>query len=152
MLITALVERGDLGAARSLLAELAAAAGPGLDLRARVAGLRARIALAMGDPAGALSHFERAVGLLGPDEPLLDRAQLHRDFGRLLRARGSRRDAVGQLRASHQIVARVGAEPYRGPIEEDLRTCGIRDDPAGTARPFPLPTVSVTWSRRSARA
>ncbi len=138
MLIAALVERGDLDTAQLLLAELTAADGLGLDLRARVAGLRARIALAMGEPAAALSHFERAVGLLGPDEPLLDRALLHRDFGRLLRARGNRRDAVDQLRAARELVARVGAEPYLGPIDEDLRACGIRDDSRRNRSPLAL--------------
>jgi DNA-binding CsgD family transcriptional regulator len=136
LLIEALVESGDLGAAQPLLAEFAA--GPGLDARARVAGLRARIALATGDPATALSHFEQAVSLLGPDDPLLDRVLLHRDFGRLLRARGSRRVAVGQLRAAHELVARVGAEPYRGPIEADLRTCGIRAEVRMNRSPLSL--------------
>jgi hypothetical protein len=40
------------------------------ELAARVAGLRARLSAATGDPDRALSYFRRAVGGLGPNDPL----------------------------------------------------------------------------------
>ena len=77
-----------------------------MDFRARVVGLRARVTLAEGRPAEATSGFEDAIALLGPDDPMLDRALLHQAFGRLLLAQGRRRLASDQLRAAHELLAR----------------------------------------------
>ena len=84
-LIVATIECGDTGGAIRQVDQLeVAAAERGLDFRARIVGLRARVTLAEGRPAEATSGFEDAIALLGPDDPMLDRALLHHAFGRLL--------------------------------------------------------------------
>jgi DNA-binding CsgD family transcriptional regulator/tetratricopeptide (TPR) repeat protein len=111
-----------------------ASAERGLDLHARIVGLRARVAVAQGRPAEATIGFEEAIALLGPDDLMLDRALLHHEFGRLLLAQGSRRRASDQLRAAHQLLARSGAEPYRRRVAADLEACGVRSGPPGSAK------------------
>jgi ATP/maltotriose-dependent transcriptional regulator MalT len=131
----AAVECGDTRGAKGQIDQLeAAAAERGLDFRARVVGLRARVTLAEGRPAEATSGFEDAIALLGPDDPMLDRALLHQAFGRLLLAQGRRRLASDQLRAAHELLARSGAEPFRRRVEADLEACGIRGRPAAYPR------------------
>ncbi len=131
-LIVATVECGDTHGANRQVDQLeVAAAERGLDLRARIVGLRARVAVAEGRPAEATSVFEQAIALLGPDDPMLDRALLHHAFGRLLLAQGNRRKASDQLRAAHELLARSGAEPFRRRVEVDLEACGIRGGSRG---------------------
>jgi ATP/maltotriose-dependent transcriptional regulator MalT len=104
-LVVATIEGGDVDHADQLVHQLVRAADArGLDLHARIEGLRARVALARGDPEEAASAFDRAIGSLGADDPLLDRALLHHEFGRLLHARGNRREALDQLRLAPQHV------------------------------------------------
>ena len=50
----------------------------------------------------AEAAFRQAIELLGPDDPMLDRALLHDAFGRFLHARRNRREAVDQLRRAHE--------------------------------------------------
>ncbi len=139
MFIAALVEHGDLDAAELRISELAAMAEKlKRDLQARIDGLRARLALARGELDAALSYFERGIGLVGPDDPLLERAALHHEFGRFLHARGRRRGAVDQLRDAHDLLARVGAEPFLRRVEEDLLACGIRSDARAKRSPLDL--------------
>jgi DNA-binding NarL/FixJ family response regulator len=56
----------------------------------------------------------------------IERALLRHRYGRLLYARGNRRDAVDYLRAAHELFAGVGAEPYRQAVADDLASRGIR--------------------------
>ena len=57
-LIMATIDCGDTGAAQTQINDLEQAASErGLDLRARIAGLRARVALAKGRPAEAYARF-----------------------------------------------------------------------------------------------
>lgn len=136
-LIQAIIDSGDPGAAEQQLNELERAAGArGLNLRARITGLRARVAQASGRPDEAHGYFETAIALLGPDDPALDQAQLRHAFGRLLLARGDRRGAVEQLRPAHELLERLGAEPFRAPVQADLALCGVR--PADQAAQSPM--------------
>jgi DNA-binding NarL/FixJ family response regulator len=57
---------------------------------------------------------------------LLDRGLVRHRYGRLLHARGNRRDAVNYLREAHELFDAVGAEPYRQAVADDLASCGIR--------------------------
>jgi DNA-binding CsgD family transcriptional regulator len=98
----------------------------GMDIGGQVAGLRARLATAIGDPDEAAALYETAIDTIRPDDPLVDRGLLRHRYGRLLHARGNRRDAVGHLRAAHELFAGVGAEPYRKAVADDLASCGIR--------------------------
>jgi DNA-binding CsgD family transcriptional regulator len=83
-----------------------------------------------------LRWFEDAIAAIRPDDPLIDRGLLHHRYGRLLHARGNRRDAVAQLRSAHEMFAGVGAEPYRLAVEKDLAACGIRTGATGVRSPL----------------
>ena len=129
-LIVATIDTGAVDAAARQVDQLAAAAGDRqLDFRARILGLRARIAQARGDLDQAACLFEQALDAFGADDPLLDRALLQHAFGSLLRARGHRSAALDQLRPAHQQFAAVSAEPFRQRVAEDLARSGLR--PAG---------------------
>jgi DNA-binding CsgD family transcriptional regulator len=136
-LIVAAIDRGTVDAAARQVDQLAqAAADRVLDFRARVLGLRARVAQARGDLDQAASLFQQALEQFGADDPLLDRALLQHAFGSLLRARGNRSAALDQLRSAHQLLAAMGAEPFRQRVAEDLARSGLR--PAGQTARAPL--------------
>jgi ATP/maltotriose-dependent transcriptional regulator MalT len=136
-LITAVIECGAADAAARQVEQLAeAAAGRELDFRARVAGLRARLAQARGELDQAACLFQQALEMFTADDPLLDRALLQHAFGSLLRARGNRSAARAQLRCAHQLLAAMGAEPFRQRVASDLARSGLR--PAGHAPCAPL--------------
>jgi DNA-binding CsgD family transcriptional regulator len=139
-LIGAMIDSGDLARAAEQIERLdAAAQRRGLTMQARVAGARAHLEAARGRPDQACSGYDRAIALLGVDEPLLDRAELHHRFGQLLAARGGRRrQAVDQLRAARDLFARAGAEPFLRRAEADLATQGITAGPPGSRSPLEL--------------
>ena len=56
----------------------------------------------------------------------MDRGLLRHRYGRLLHARGNRREAVDYLREAHEIFAGVSAAPYLQAVADDLASCGIR--------------------------
>jgi ATP/maltotriose-dependent transcriptional regulator MalT len=98
----------------------------GMGIGGQVTGQRARLAAASGDADEAARLFRLAIDTIRPDDPLVDRALLPHQYGRLLHARGNRRDAVEYLRTAHELFASVGAEPYRQAVADDLASCGIR--------------------------
>ena len=128
-LIVACVDSGQLDRAAELVDRLeAAAAARALTFEARLEALRARLAAATGRPQEAAGRFEAALARFGPDDPLLDRALTHHAYGRLLRARGERRQAVTQLRRAHQLLSSVAAAPFLARVEADLASAGIHPD------------------------
>jgi DNA-binding CsgD family transcriptional regulator len=138
-LIEALIQTGNVEAADRHLGQLErAATDRRLDLGARIAGLRARLAVTLGELDQAASGFSRAVALLGPDDPMLDRALLHHRYGRLLRARGDRSAAVEQLRTAHELLSNAGARPYRQRVDIDLQACGVRSASPAYRSPLAL--------------
>lgn len=127
VLIDALVDIGEITTAAAEVHRLERhMAATGLDIGGQVAGMHARLAAAAGDPDEAAQRFEIAITTLRPDDPLLDRALVRQRYGRLLRARGNRRDAVHHFRAAHEMLAAVGADPYLKSVTDDLAACGIR--------------------------
>lgn len=66
------------------------------------------------------------------------RATVHPTLGQVLHARGPRREAVDQLRSAHELFARIGAEPYRQRVQEDLERVGIHATPADDRSPLAL--------------
>jgi DNA-binding CsgD family transcriptional regulator len=98
----------------------------GMEIGGQIAGLRARLTAANGEADVAAKQYELAIKTIRTDDPLIDRGLLHHRYGRLLHARGNRRDAVGHLRNAHELFAGVGAEPYRQAVADDLASCGIR--------------------------
>jgi ATP/maltotriose-dependent transcriptional regulator MalT len=97
-----------------------------MDIGGQLAGLRARLAVATGNPDEAARLFDIAIKTIRPDDGLLDRGLVRHRYGRLLHARGNRRDAVNYLREAHELFASVRAEPYRRAVADDLASCGIR--------------------------
>ena len=138
-LITALIDSGRLDEAAAHIVRLERAAHErGLDLAARITGVRARLSLANGDAGAATAGLAEAVELLGGDDPLLDRATLRHALGRVLLAQGQRRRALDELHAAHDLLATVGAEPFLRRVEGDLAGAGITHRPSGvplSARP-----------------
>jgi DNA-binding CsgD family transcriptional regulator len=127
ILIEGLIEAGETADATAELDRLASHVDiTGMDIGGQLAGLRARLAAATGDPDEAARLFEIAIKAIRPDDGLLDRGLVRHRYGRLLHARGNRRDAVGYLREAHELFVAVGAEPYRQAVADDLSSCGIR--------------------------
>jgi len=127
ILIEGLIEAGETADAAVELDRLTRyVEDTGMDIGGQLAGLRARLAAAAGQPDEAARLFELAIATIRPDDALLDRALLRHRYGRLLHARGNRREAVDHLRAAHEIFAGVSAEPYRQAVADDLASCGIR--------------------------
>jgi tetratricopeptide (TPR) repeat protein len=138
MMIFAVLDRGDVAGARAQVDRLHAAADErGIDMRAQVTGLHALLALGAGDPDTAVDGLRRGTELAGPDVPVLDRAELHHRCGRLLVARGRRRDGVGELRRAAALLA--GAEPFLRRIESDLVAAGMRGSGSESRRGPRLP-------------
>ena len=138
-LITALIDCGRVDEALTHIARLEHAAEErGLDLNARIAGSRAQLSLAIGDAGAGVAGLAEAVQLLGPDDPLLDRARLHHSLGRALLAQGRRRPALDELHAAHDLLAAVGAEPFLRRVEADLADAGIRASPQRSRSPLDL--------------
>jgi DNA-binding CsgD family transcriptional regulator len=127
ILIEGLIEAGETTDAATELDRLARYVDDtGMNIGGQLTGLRARLAAATGHPDEAAELFELAIATIRPDDGLLDRGLLRHRYGRLLHARGNRRDAVDYLRAAHEMFAAVGAEPYRQAVGDDLASCGIR--------------------------
>ena len=136
MLIVATLECGDVDRADSLVDRFEEGVRlRRLDRRADVAGLRARCALARGRAEEAAEGFLAALALAGPDFPVLERGLLHQAYGRLLLARGQRREALDQLRSARAAAVAMGAGPFRLQVDTDLEACGIR---APRREPSPL--------------
>jgi DNA-binding CsgD family transcriptional regulator len=140
-LIRALLDRGETGTAASQLNELERVTkARQLDFRARTTGLRAVLAAQRGDHQQAVALGQEAVALAGPDDPLLDRAQLHHSLGQLLAATGDRDSATAQLRAAHQLLATVQAEAFTERLAADLRSAGQPRTRRSSRRPDELTT------------
>ena len=127
ILIEGLIEAGETGDATAELDRLARHVDDtGMAIGGQLAGLRARLAAAKGDPDDAARLFDIALRTIRPDDGVIDRGLLRHRYGRLLHARGNRRDAIDHLRAAHELFGGVGAEPYRQAVADDLASCGIR--------------------------
>jgi ATP/maltotriose-dependent transcriptional regulator MalT len=127
ILVEGLIDAGETGDAAAELDRLTRHVDDtGMNISGQLAGLRARLAAATGNPDEAAHLFELAIDTIRPDDGVLDRGLLRHRYGRLLHARGNRREAVDHLRAAHEMFAAVGAEPYRQAVADDLAACGIR--------------------------
>jgi DNA-binding CsgD family transcriptional regulator len=139
-LIGAMIDSGELAQAAGQIGLLDTAAQQrGLNMQARIAGVSAQLEAARGRPDQACSGYDRAIALLGVDDPLLDRAELHHRFGQLLAARGGkRRQAVDQLRLARDLFARAAAEPFLRRVAADLALHGITVGRRGSRSPLEL--------------
>ena len=124
-LIVALIDSGQLDRADDLVDVLAdAAKARRLDFEARLAAMRARLAVAHGRPEEAADHFEESLHLFDEDDPWLDRALTHHAYGQLLRAKGDRRQAVSAITQAHEMLSSVGAGPFVARVDADLARSG----------------------------
>jgi DNA-binding CsgD family transcriptional regulator len=135
-----MIDRGELArAARQIELLDMAAHRRGLDMHARVAGVRAQLEAAEGRPDQACSSYRRSIDRLGMDDPRLDRAEMHHRFGQLLAARGARRrQSVDQLRIARDLFARTGAEPFLRRVEASLAAQKITAGRGGSRSPLEL--------------
>jgi len=130
--IAALIDDGDLEHGSEQLEEFRGVViDRQLGFAAALAGLQARLDAARGDAAAAGEGFRQAIAAFGRDDLLLDRALLHRAFGRLLLARGERREAIDEFRKAHELFSSVGANAFVGQIEADLAGAGMAGPTAG---------------------
>ena len=138
-LISALIDTGNLQTALEHLTQLRLlAADRGLDLAARIIGLEAHLSAAQGQLDQAETDFRQAIELVGPDDPMLDRALLHYAFGRFLHARRNRREAVDQLRRAYDLLTWAGAAPFAAWVEHELQLTGIAATATTDRSPFDL--------------
>ena len=139
-LIGSMIDGGELAEAAGQIELLDTAAQQrGLNMQARITGVRAHLEAARGRPDQGCTSYGHAIALLGPDDPLLDRAELHHRFGQLLAARGGRRrQAVDQLRVACDLFAKAGAEPFLCRVEADLASHGITVGRPGSRSPLGL--------------
>ena len=138
-LIHAFIDTGDVDSAIEHIGYLEHAAEVrGVDLSARLTGLRARVAATQGRLDVAADLFAASLAARGPDDPIVDRGVTLQAYGRLLQEQGKRREALEQLRAAHDLFAGMGAEPYRLMVEADLARSGIATTPAAHRSPFEL--------------
>ena len=124
---TALMETGQLERAQISVEGLdSAAAARGLDMDARLLGLRARLAKARGELGQADELFTLALDGFGPNDPFLERTLLLHTHGQLQLDRGERTQAMATLHAAHQALLSVGAEPLASRVLSDLKRAGGR--------------------------
>ena len=122
----------------------------GMDIGGQLAGLRARLAAAAGQPDEAARLFELAIATIRPDDGLLDRALLRHRYGRLLHARGNRREAVDHLRAAHEIFA--GVAQSRTGKRSPTTWRRVESERRQSDRRWTSPSVNRTSWRWSERA
>ncbi len=123
----ALIETGQVERAQSSVDGLESAATTrGLDMDARLLGLRARLARARGQLDQADDLFSRALDEFGPDDPFLEKTLLAHALGQLQLNRGERKKAVTTLHTAHQALLSVRAQPFAGRVESDLTLAGVR--------------------------
>jgi len=105
-----------------------------INLDNRVLLIRARLAVASGQPEMAVTLFDEAREKFGPEDPFLDRVLLHRSYGRLLHSRGDRRRGIAELRIAWEMLTGVGAGPFVTHVEADLATSGLPSAPKSVSR------------------
>jgi ATP/maltotriose-dependent transcriptional regulator MalT len=123
--IDALVARQRLAEARRALELLGVQSEVGR-LPRGVAFFRSQAALAVADgrTSEADEAFEAALDCLGDDDPVLERALLHRAVGRHRYAVRDRPGALRSLRQAMDLLEPLGAIPYVDGVREDLAAMG----------------------------
>ena len=125
--VAAMIETDQLHRAQASIEELeSGAAARGLDMDARLLGLRARLAKATGELDRADELFALALNSFAPDDPFLERTLLLHAHGQLQLERGDRTGAVATLRSAYDALQSVGAEPFASRVQADLKRTGAR--------------------------
>ena len=135
----ALIETGQLERARTSIEGLESGApARGLDMGARILGLRARLAKVQGELDHANELFQRALDGFGPDDPFLERTLLLHARGQLQLDRGDRTEAKTTLHIAHEALRSVSAEPFANQVQFDLKRTGARTSRRSIRSPLEL--------------
>ncbi|AYG03757.1 helix-turn-helix transcriptional regulator [Gryllotalpicola protaetiae] len=145
MVVSAAIEVGDFDeATRQLDSFERAAVERQIELSAALLGLRARLLAAR--PGATLTDAENAIALLRQaiaqettETAVLTHVELHRWLGRLLIARGARREGLDELRVAHRRLTQLGAGPELARVAAELAAAGA--DP-GVPATSPLSTLT----------
>jgi DNA-binding CsgD family transcriptional regulator len=136
-LVAALADTGDLAASRQQLdAFTAVVTRHALAYGGLLAALEGRLAAAHGELSPAVRHYRCALANFTRNDPLLEQALVHHDFGRLLGRCGERQESSEHLRIAHDLLSGLGADPYRQRVEADLYPAGAARSP--TSSPLDL--------------
>lgn len=124
--------------------------------RVSAAGLRGRLAAAVGDRGGADVAFEKAWQLAAGLPTPYRVAWLGVADGRRLRQAGRRRDAIERLQAARVLLAGLGARPYLQRCDDELTACGMHSvgdtgDPAAGLTQSELAVARLVASGHSNR-
>jgi DNA-binding CsgD family transcriptional regulator len=139
MLVISRLDEGDIASAeREQERFIAATARRHMDLPSFVAATRARIAHAKGDLPNAIEQYGVALETAGEDSPALERALLHQNYGEALRTAGDGRQSIVHLRRAHDMMAELGAAPFRARAEATLHASGVRPRRSRDQRRFEL--------------
>jgi DNA-binding CsgD family transcriptional regulator len=139
MLVITRLDEGDIvGAELEQERFIAATARRHLNLPSFVAATRARIAHAKGDLPNAIEQFGVALETAGEGTPALERALLHHSYGEALRTASDGRQSIVQLRRAHDMLAELGAAPFRARAEATLHASGVRPRRSRDQRRFEL--------------
>ncbi len=126
-LVVALLDTGQIDRAHERIDELAQAAeARGLNMDARISGLRARLAAARGEFELANELFVEALRGFGPDDPFLERALLLHAYGRVQLQQGARSQGIIGRHDAQRALVVIGADPFLKRVESDLKSTGIR--------------------------
>jgi DNA-binding CsgD family transcriptional regulator len=138
-LVAALIETQQIERASASIEELeSGVAARGLDMKARLLGLRARLAKAEGNVDEADELFTLALDRFGPDDPFLERTLLLQTYGQLQLDRGERTEAQATLRVALDSFISVGAEPFASRVQSDLKRAGARASRRSARSPLDL--------------
>jgi DNA-binding CsgD family transcriptional regulator len=127
LLVDALVATSDCDRAAAVLDPFEALAAERGRPSAMAAAARARGTLeaARSNQPGADQAFQAGLAHTDQVELPFDRALLQLAYGAFLRRRGKRGPAAAQLRAAHDILARLDARPDLERCERELTGCGL---------------------------
>lgn len=118
----------DAQACAAALTAIATASGQAEALSALAHAL-GEIALLDGAPDQAVTHFDRALALLGETDAPFDRAESQRRAAAALIAVGRRDEAVERLVSAHRAARRLGARPLAARLVAELAALGERAEP-----------------------
>ncbi|WP_042415292.1 helix-turn-helix domain-containing protein [Streptacidiphilus anmyonensis] len=130
--LQALIDTGRLAEARTALAALREAAGPGTSLTVVLARLEARLTAAEGNATAAADQLAQALGRTSGGDAPFAVAELEHDYGLLLLRARRRREASRWLLSAQARYTDLGALPFAGRCSRQLREIGVRVSATGT--------------------
>jgi DNA-binding CsgD family transcriptional regulator len=116
--------------------------------QAALARVRGELEAAERRTSEARAAFLNALGLGAGQGDALEAAVAHAAYGRFLRRRGERRNAVSHLHRAEEMFRRLGAAPFLRRCEAELTASGQRTTPkAGVVGPTSLTPQELAVAR-----